>query len=240
METTSEGPVQRDATRTIARRSRSRTSTAGLGPFFGVVFIMLALIWVMNLESTLPSIRVGDQPISTGAARTLEPGTYTAENDAISLSGNWFRQTLGSNESSNITSLVVTGTSGSVMSFRFYGTDLSMAARIGPESGKVYVSIDGNPSTLLPTDSKGSYLDLFAEQAEDQSIPIASGLAHRDHDVTITSDGTDQVAISGFAIAANTPFPWAFVFLYVALGSALFVLVRMSVIGVCRRLRWMT
>ncbi len=228
-----------------ARRTRSQRSYTGLsfsvfGPILGVMCIMMSLTWVMNLEGTLPSIRVGDRTNGNAAAQTLEPGSYSAENRSIALSGDWFQQTIGSNGSSTVTSLVVTAASGSVMSFRFYGTDLSIAARIGPESGTVYVTIDGDPSTVLPTDSKGSYLDLFAEQAEDQTMLIASGLSHRDHVVTITSDETNQVAISGFVISANTPFPWAFVFLYVALAAALFVLVRMSVVAICRQLGWIS
>jgi len=240
MEATPDRPVRHRASRARGSRSTTRPSADVALPIVGVLFVVLALVWVMNLEATLPSIRVGDRGAAGIAAQTLEPGTYTVENGAISLTGNWFRQTLGSNQSTTVTSSMVTNTAGNVMSFRFYGTDLSMSARIGPESGKVYVKIDGDPSTVLPQDSKGSFVDLFAEQAEDQSILIASGLAHRDHDVTITSADANQVAISGFTISANTPFPWAFVFLYVALAAALFVLVRMSVIGICRQLRWMT
>ncbi len=33
-------------------------------------------------------------------------------------------------------------------------------------------------------------------------------------------DGSAEVAISAFAVSANTPFPWAFIFLYVALTAA--------------------
>ncbi len=238
---TSESSVRSERTpRVRSERRHTGLSFAVVGPIFGVICIMLSLTWVMNLEATLPSIRVGDRTNGNAAAQTLEPGSYSAEDQAITLSGDWFQQTIGSNGSSTVTSLVVTAAPGSVMSFRFYGTDLSVAARIGPESGTVYVTVDGNPSTVLPTDSKGSYLDLYAQQAEDQSILIASGLSHRDHEVTITSDGTNQVAISGFNISANTPFPWAFVFLYVALAAALFVLVRMSVVGICRQLGWMS
>ncbi len=239
IESTPEVPLSaRRSSRVRSERSRSEVPFSIVGSVFGVIFIWLALVWVMNLEATLPSIRVGDRQNPDVAGQTLEPGEYSAENRAIALTGDWFQQTIGTNGSSSVASLVVTASSGSVMSFRFYGTDLAISARIGPESGKVYVSIDGNPSRDLPADAKGSYLDLFAEQAEDQSVLIASGLSHRDHVVTITSDGTNQVAIGGFTISANTPFPWAFVFLYVALAAALFVLVRISVVGVCRQLGW--
>lgn len=204
----------------------------------GIIFVFVALTWVMNLEATLPSIRLGDTTTTTAPLTPLEPGVHLAESPDIVLSGNWFKQILGTSVSAQTTSMV-TSTSGSSMSFRFYGTDLNMTARVGPESGKVYVSIDGQASTTLPIDNTGSYLDLQAQQAENQTVLIATGLAHRDHTVIITAAGNNQVAISSFGISASTPFPWAFVFLYVALTAALFVLIRITVIEVCTRLGWL-
>lgn len=205
-----------------------------------IVAVIVALIWVMRLEATLPSIRVGQSVDSQPSGlTTLEPGTYHAEDKSIALTGNWFTQTLGTSTPSVTSSSVATTTPGSSMTLRFYGTDISMTARIGPESGKVYVSIDGHQSPALPADSQGSFIDFYAQQAENQQILLARGLAHRDHTIQITSDGSAEVAISDFAISANTPFPWAFVLLYVALISALFVLVRTVVIRVCRRFGWL-
>ena len=206
----------------------------------GIVGLILALVWVMNLESRLPSIRIEAQEgTGSGAGQTLEPGSYQAENSDILLTGNWFTQTLGTSSSAIKTSSIVTSTSGSSMSFRFYGTDIRMTARIGPESGKVYITVDDQPSPILPTDSKGSFIDFYSNQAENQSISIATGLAHKDHKVRITAQGTGEVAISGFDISANTPFPWAFIILYVSLTAALYVLVRGSAIEICKRIGWL-
>ena len=206
----------------------------------GIVGLILALIWVMNLESRLPSIRIGAQEgTGSGAGQTLEPGSYQAENSAILLSGNWFKQTLGTSSSAIKTSSMVTSVSGSSMTFRFYGTEIGMTARIGPESGKVYITVDDQASPILPSDSKGSFIDLYSNQAENQSISIATGLAHKDHTVRISAQGTGEVAISGFDITANTPFPWAFIFLYVSLTASLFVLVRRSAIEICKRIGWL-
>ncbi len=227
----------RAARRRPANTAASQSLAAALA---GIACLILALIWVMNLESTLPSIRVGEQSVvGSGSSSALEPGTYPAENPAIVRSGNWFKQTLGTSTPLSTSSSMVTSTADSSMTFRFYGTDLSMTARIGPESGTVYVTVDGQVSPILPIDSKGSFVDLFANQAENQTIQIASGLAHRDHTVQIVSDGANQVAITSFHISANTPFPWAFVFLYVALSAALFVLVRISVIATCKLRGWL-
>jgi hypothetical protein len=227
--------------RTRGRKSETRSSFSSLfAALCGVVVLFLALIWVIRLESELPSIRVS---VPSGGATipgmTLEPGEYRSDNPAIVLSGNWFNQTLGTSGPAKTTSSMVTSTSGSSMTLRFYGTDVVTIARIGPESGKFHVTIDGEPSPILPSDDHGSFVDLYSNQAEDQSILLATGLAHRDHTLQITSEGTDDVAISGFNVSANTPFPWAFIFLYVALSAALFVLVRISVVAMCKRVGWL-
>lgn len=222
----------------LHRPDKQRSHVRIFSSLAGIVVVLVALMWVMNLEATLPSIRLGDSTAGRGPSTTLEPGVHLAESPDIELSGNWFKQTLGTSVSAQTTSMV-TSTSGSSMSFRFYGTDLSMTARVGPESGKVYVSVDGQASTTLPIDSSGSYLDLQAQQAENQTILIATGLAHRDHTVIVTATGNNQVAINSFGVSANTPFPWAFVFLYVSLTAALFVLIRVTAIAVCTKLGWL-
>lgn len=222
------------------RRVDPTVSRTLVGALAGIVGVVVALVWVMNLEATLPSIRAGDQSFDgPGSSKTLRPGTYLAENPAVVLSGKWFKQTLGTSSSLSTTSSMVTSTSGSSMTFRFYGTDLGLTARIGPESGTMYVTIDGQGSSILPVDSRGSFVDLYANQAKNQTIQIATGLAHRDHTVQIVSGGGGQVAINSFHISAHTPFPWAFVFLYAALTAGLFVLVRTFVISTCTLRGWL-
>jgi hypothetical protein len=226
-----------DPTALVDAETGSRSSV--VAPLIAIIALFLALIWVVRLEATLPSIRVGaSSATATGGLTTLDPGTYLAENKSIVLSGAWFVQTLGTSTSAPSSSTVTT-TPGSSMTLRFYGTDLSMMARIGPESGKVHVSVDGQESSVLPADGQGSFVDFSASQAENQEILLATGLAHRDHTLRITSDGAAEVAISSFAISANTPFPWAFVLLYVALFGMLFLLIRAEVIRICRRLGWL-
>ncbi len=221
------------------RRIDGPSFLAILPPLLGVCLLVAGLIWVMKLEATLPSIRIGDvQQVSVDGLRTLEPGTYLVGDSSIQLGGTWFDQTLGTSTPTIMSSSKVTTTPGSTISMRFYGTDLTMTARIGPESGKVYISVDGEDSSVLPVDEHGSYVDFYASQAQEDTILIAHGLAHRDHTLQIVTDGTAEVAISGFSVSANTPFPWAFIFLYVALTAGVFVLIRLTAVKFLRRLEW--
>jgi hypothetical protein len=205
----------------------------------GIVGLLLVLIWALNLESRLPSLRIAEQPPAGSTQKILEPGTYKSDDPAIVRSGNWFTQTLGTTGTTSTSASMVTSTSGSQMTLYFYGTDLSMNARIGPESGEVRVTVDGETSSVLPSDSSGSFVDLSGNQAEEDSILIATGLAHRDHTVVIRSSSNADVAISGFVVTSGTPFPWAFTILYTGLATMLFVLVRLTVVMVSRNRGWL-
>ena len=169
----------------------------------------------------------------------LEPGSYQANDPEITRNGNWYIQTLGSTNTTNKSSSMVTSTSGSTMTLIFYGTDLSMDARIGPESGKIRVAIDGGSSSVLPSDDKGSFVDLSGNQAEETTILLATGLAHHDHTLVIQSASDADVAISRFQVTASTPFPWAFTILYSGLAMLLFVVVRSAIIVMSEDRGWL-
>lgn len=156
----------------------------------------------------------------TGANAVILPGTHPPFAPQIEQSGDWITQPLGE------TTYLSTQSPGSSLSWRFYGTDLSIRARIGPESGVIYVTIDGNPVIGLPTDENGSYVDLFAFQARDASIEIASALAHRDHVITLTHGSEGELAISEILISSRVPFPWVFTLIYTTFGLLLFLTVR--------------
>lgn len=227
-----------------ARRSRRRKRPRrGVPPAFGSLFAVIALVIVListlSLENHLPSLRIAEPPPAGTVNRVLEPGSYQADDPAIVRSGSWFTQTLGSTNETSTSSSMVTSTSGSTMTLIFYGTDLSMDARIGPESGKISVSIDGGSSAVLPSDDNGSVVDLSGNQAEETSILLATGLAHHDHTLVIQSASDADVAISGFQITAGTPFPWAFTVLFSGLAMLLFVVVRSAVIAVGQDRGWL-
>ncbi len=222
------------------RRQRpQRGIPPALGSLFAVIALIIVLISTLSLENHLPSLRIAEPPPAGATNRVLEPGSYQADDPAIVRSGNWYTQTLGSTTPAATSSSMVTSTTGSTMTLIFYGTDLSMDARIGPESGEVQVSIDGGTSSILPSDDKGSFVDLSGNQAEETSILLATGLAHHDHTMTITSASDAVVAISRFQITASTPFPWAFTILYSGLAMLLFVVMRSAVIAFSQDRGWL-
>ena len=233
-------PVKRSASQRRSPNSRpSHQASSEISVLVTIVVVLFVMIWAVNLESHLPTLRIAEPPPSGTTQTILEPGTYRANDPAIVRSGNWFTQTLGSTTSVTTSESMVTSTSGSAMTIVFYGTDLSMTARIGPESGEVRVTVDGQSSPILPSDSTGSFVDLSSNQAEETSILIATGLAHRDHTLVIRSSSSADVAISGFVVTSSTPFPWAFTILYVGLATLLFILVRLAVVMISRDRGWL-
>jgi len=233
-------PAGRAASQRHSRNSRrTHNGSSELTVLVSIIALLFVLIWALNLESQLPSLRIAEQPPAGTTQKILEPGTYHADDPAIMRTGNWFTQTLGTTTSTTTATSMVTSTSGSSMTLIFYGTDLSMDARIGPESGEVRVSVDGQSSSVLPSDSTGSFVDLSGSQAEEASILLATGLAHRDHTVVVTSSTSADVAIGGFIVTSSTPFPWAFTILYVGLATLLFVLVRLTVLMISRDRGWL-
>jgi hypothetical protein len=234
-----EPPGRATSQRQSRNSRRTHQGSTELAIIVGIVALLFVMIWALNLESRLPSLRIAEQPPAGTTQKILEPGTYHADDPAIVRSGNWFTQTLGTTSSTMPSASMVTSTSGSAMSLMFYGTDLSMDARIGPESGEVRVTVDGQTSSVLPSDSTGSFVDLSGSQAEEESILIATGLAHRDHSVVIRSSSNADVAISGFVVTSSTPFPWAFTTLYAGLATLMFVLVRLTVLMISRDRGWL-
>jgi hypothetical protein len=204
-----------------------------------VIAIVIVLISALSLENHLPALRLAEPPPGGTANRVLEPGSYKADDPAIKRDGNWYTQTLGSTTATTTSSSMVTSTSGSTMTVIFYGTDLSMDARVGPESGEIRVSIDGGTSALLPSNDQGSFVDLSGNQAEETSILLATGLSHHDHTLVIQSASDADVAISSFQVTASTPFPWAFTLLYSGLAMLLFVVVRSAVIVISQERGWL-
>lgn len=197
--------------------------------------LLLILFVAMNLQQRLPGIRVptahdgAAQPQTAGA---LLPGTRSVLATPARTTGRWFQQPLGTETS------LATDNSGSTIELRFFGTSVAMRVRVGPEAGKVYVAIDGEPVSHLSSDSKGSFIDLSALQAQDQQVPLADGLALEEHVLRLSNGPDGQLAISSFTTQASTPFPWAFAALYALLILLLFLAVRAVFVRCARAWGW--
>jgi hypothetical protein len=176
--------------------------------------ILAAFAWVLQLETRLPQVH---QP--GGDPGMLLPGLYAMDNPAIAASSDWYWQVFGQSRS-----LVNDGTGH--VSLRFYGTELRLIGRVGPESGRLYVLVDGQLVGSLNRDAHGSYISLKATQAVDRPLLLVSGLSYQDHRLELIAGGTGSVAISAIQVIARSPFPWAFTLIEVSLAVALFLTLR--------------
>jgi hypothetical protein len=151
----------------------------------------------------------------------------------LDTAGEWYEQEISG------TRMLVSEQADEVISFRFYGTDVEIIARVGPEAGRVYVEIDGRPVSGLLQDERGSYVTLRTTQAANRSITVASGLAHEEHEIALSNGGAGEFALSDFVITARTPFQWAFITLYGALALAIFATLRALALDLVRQRGWL-
>jgi hypothetical protein len=190
---------------------------------FALFLLFLAVMWLANLEKNLPDIRI---PPDTSSSDVLNghalmmPGHNEIETVDVNLTGDWVTQEIG--ESNWLASEL----QGSRMQAAFYGTDIYLLVRMGPDSNRAYVTVNGLPVERFQQDDYGSYVGLWAGETSDQPVLLARNLAHGEHIVEIIADGEGELAIAGFDVVASTPFPWAFLLGYIGIGGALFVLIR--------------
>jgi hypothetical protein len=218
---------------TGVRRSRRRASSGfpGAQPVLvraglitlGILALMLAGVWIMTLQRDLPGVRAPRDPSSSevlpGRA-VLPPGSTLIHSVDAELEGDWVTQQIGESD------WLATDLEGSGLRAAFYGTEIYLTVRVGPDASLAYVAIDNQPLDHLPDDEFGSYLSLWAGQASDRSILLASNLAHGEHIVDVVAGGDGELAISGFTVEASTPLPWAFVFAYAGVALGIFALLR--------------
>lgn len=232
----SEDAIQSSSrTRTRSASRRGRTLVPHVPDrwlILAVPVLIILLLLTINLEQRLPAVRVPKGGAGQSAQRLL-PGTWSILDVPVRTTGTWFQQPL-----ENDTSLA-TDQPGNALEIHFFGTRLEMRARIGPESGDVYVQIDGQPVGRLLQDDQGSYVDLSAQQAQDEEVVLASGLSHEEHVLRLTNGPDGQFAISAVSVEAQTPFPWAFAAFYGFLIIVLFITVRALSIRYANRHGWL-
>lgn len=199
-----------------------------------VPILCVMLLWVISMESRLPGIRFPSASSTEPNEPVLYRGHFPVQEVPLEVTGEWYQQPLGDRVS------VATSTPGATLSLRFYGTEISVTTRVGPESGRLYAWIDGKPVPMLPADEIGSYIGLRDTQASDEPQLIASGLAQQEHVLTLMHGPTGVLAISAFDIHAQTPFPWAFALIYGFIAGALFLTLRALGIRLARHLGWMS
>jgi hypothetical protein len=203
---------------------------------FGAVGVLLVLILLtVNLEMRLPVVHVPSEGVGFGRPghTLLGPGRHGIHEPALQTTHDWFLQPLADGVA------LATGRPGGKLEVPFYGTTISLIARVGPETGRVYVQIDGASVETLSQDERGSYVNLRDERAIDETIKIADGLPHGEHVLTVTNGRSGQLAISGLIVDAETPFSWAFAVTYLVLSAALFATIREIAVTIGKQLDWL-
>jgi O-antigen ligase len=128
----------------------------------------------------------------------LWPGVYPAAAPLAAYSGEWEFSELGAD-------IVENG--GSAVDVPFAGDTLAVMVRRDNYRAYLYVTIDGQPPSLLPQDERGAYLVLTSAdyQPHLEAIPVATGLdPSRLHTAHIEAErGWDQWALAGFAVGSQ-------------------------------------
>lgn len=106
--------------------------------------------------------------------------------------GNWELQHLGS------TTYRTTREDAARTTVRFVGTGVVALLRLGPETGQVVATLDGEPIAVS--------LDAF--QARDVPIPLAQGLDDRPHELILELDGPGQLTVGGLEVVREVPMRW--------------------------------
>jgi O-antigen ligase len=85
---------------------------------------------------------------------------------------------------------------------RFSGDALALIVRRGDYRAYTFVTVDGQPANLLPTEPRGAYLIMTSPGLYPviETIPVASGLGPGEHEAVITVDrGWNQWALIGWS-----------------------------------------
>jgi O-antigen ligase len=129
-------------------------------------------------------------------------GTHSPDHPALRYEGGW-RVTPAAAD---------IGATGNRLTIPFWGRGLALQLRRGPYWAYLTVTVDGQPSPLLPRDPDGrAYLVLYAHAPQSDVVDLAAGLAPGAHEVTIeATGGWGQWAIERVIVRGDAPpaRPW--------------------------------
>ncbi len=142
---------------------------------------------------------------ATQELRKAGPGEYGPDNPAADYSAGWRDRPnpLGAGPW-----LKETGKAGESATITFQGGGILLRVLSGPAAGRLYATIDGHETNLLPRDREGrSLLDLnLTGQPEIVEVQVASGLNPGVHvlRLSVADDQPAQVALGGFKVTSPT------------------------------------
>jgi hypothetical protein len=143
---------------------------------------------------------------ATKALFVAPPGHFEETNPAVVAEPGW-RGTIAPQASGQ--AYYASKEPGTSATFTFQGHSVDLIARLGPDGGRLLVTLDGRAIAGLPTDDQGrSYLDLnSALDVWQARLPIAAGLAPSQHVVRLTVSETEPALcnIDAFEVNAGKP-----------------------------------
>ncbi len=145
------------------------------------------------------------------AMRAAGPGLWQETNPAITTAGNW--QPVVDKQAS-AGAYLLTETPGDALTLTFEGGSVDLIAARTPQSGILYVAVDGAPVSVLPRDARGrSFLDLYGDVVEWQvHLPLVRDLPDGRHRLELSladernpsSRGMTSI-VDGFVVRSGSP-----------------------------------
>jgi len=143
--------------------------------------------------------------------RPVGPGYYQETNPAVSLSGGW---TAVIEPHASGQAQVIAEAAGSTATLTFAGENVDVIAPMGPDGGRLAVTLDGRRVDGLPRNDQGvSYVDLFSPiRRWQQRIPLVYKAEDGEHELQLTvleranlaSEGR-IIGIDAFQISRGEP-----------------------------------
>jgi len=113
------------------------------------------------------------------------PGFYQETHPMVNVSGDW--RAVAEPQASGKAQML-SDAPGSSVTLRFVGENVDLIAPLGPEGGRLGVSLDGHPVDDLPTNDDGqSYVDQFGPvRRSQQRIPLVYQADDTEHTLVLT------------------------------------------------------
>jgi hypothetical protein len=157
---------------------------------------------MVDVDFTPRLVYLAVKEAAQGVLAPAGPGFYQESNPAVSVSGDW--QPVAEPQASG-EAQVLSEAPGSTVTLSFVGENVDLIAPLGPEGGRLAVSLDGHPVDDLPTNGAGqSYVDQFAPVRRwQQRIPLVYQADDTQHTLVLTVLERANLASEGSLIGID-------------------------------------
>jgi hypothetical protein len=144
------------------------------------------------------AIKEAAQPLT----EPVGPGYYQETNPAVTLDGDWQAEV---EPQASGQAQAVTSVAGATLELSFVGQNVDLIAAVGPDGGRLAVSLDGHPVGDLPTNTDGqSYVDLFSPVRRwQQRLPLVYQADDAEHTLLLTVLERSNLASEGSLVSVD-------------------------------------